>query len=280
MWTKTSGTALNRKAMEVDSAMRRAFTLIELLVVITIIAVLIALAIVGLMGAFRSSRGASCINNLRGCQTAIFAYTGDFKDQWPMFAQRQLARAFMNGGLNFSYTDQSGYWTIPLRGYIGERRLEPLQVCPYSPVAKEAFGPNGDYDKFLSQYASDYVVFSSYQLGWGLISDPRAWREGVGLETEYLRAVGVSETHQPSTKGMMIEPRAMHLGGEQYGATPEKSIYHPEGQDKPYNVAFIDGHVEAIRGDAMKPGIHVPGILPAQVAPVLATRDGVHGVDK
>ncbi len=55
----------------------RAFTLIELLVVIAVIAILAALLLPAITRTKESSRGISCVNNLRQLGVGCMVYTGD-----------------------------------------------------------------------------------------------------------------------------------------------------------------------------------------------------------
>ena len=68
------------------AAMNRAFTLIELLVVVAVIAVLAALSSVVWQRSQRSSKAATCMNNLRQLGSALVRYVGDNDGTFPTLA--------------------------------------------------------------------------------------------------------------------------------------------------------------------------------------------------
>lgn len=242
-------------------------------------AVVLSLVAGALRGARQTARATGCISNLRSCQQLFFLYSADYRDSWPFFARRRLADAFENGGYSLEYTMQALHWPMALRGYTGGRPLEPVQVCPYGPVAQAAFGAAGDYVQYVGTLPEGYVHTSDYWMSYALVTDPRAWVQGGALTTPFLRPVRVSEAAFPSEKGMVIEPRAYHLGGDAVGFASAISIFRPEGQGNAYNIGFIDGHATARPVRGLVPGVPVAGVVPGETAPVLSTPGGILGVD-
>jgi hypothetical protein len=258
---------------------RRAFTIVEALVVIAVVTLLMVLVVGAVRGTREAARTSACAANLRGCQQLFFLYSADYRDSWPFFARRQLADAFENGGYSLEYTLQALHWPMALRGYTGGRPLEPVQVCPYGPAAQAAFRPGGDYVMYVGGLPNGYIHTSDYWMSYSLFTDPRAWVQGGALTTPDLHPVRVSAAAFPADKGMLIEPRAYHLGGDAVGFASAISIFRPEGQGNAYNIGFIDGHGATLPVRGLVPGVSVAGVLPGETAPVLSTPGGILGVD-
>src|ERR671925_2083860 len=78
------------------SAMRRrGFTLVELLVVVSIIALLIAILLPSLKKAREQSRQTVCLSNMRNMSTAVWMYTNENNDAFPLTRDRG---GFQEGG--------------------------------------------------------------------------------------------------------------------------------------------------------------------------------------
>ncbi|MCC6661050.1 MAG: prepilin-type N-terminal cleavage/methylation domain-containing protein [Phycisphaerales bacterium] len=261
--------------------MRRAFSLVECLVVMSVVALLLGIALPLLGHARRTATALKCLSHLRTCGQAFEAYTADYSQCLPFFARRTAGAAFSNGGIPIGYTLQTLHWPVALRGYLSENQAEPARLCPANPLARELFGAGGGYEEFFSTLSSSYMLPADYWMTYAAITDPSTWRPGGDInDPRFYRPVFVSEVVFPSRKGLLLEPRAFHLGGEAFDrGTATVSIFYELGWDKPYHVSFADGHCENVRYSDLTPGFGGNGLGSMRAAPVLATPDGVRGVD-
>jgi hypothetical protein len=250
-----------------------------LLVSITIIAVLIGLVVVGLGRARGSGVRMQCVNNARSCAQAMMVYAGDFADAYPNSADFSDGAAFHNGGFLLPYWTLSGNWTHPMLGYLGEGRIVPQQVCPASHIAK--MFKRGTIGEFLDMYPPGYVPPSEYWMSYAMLSGPRMWADPPPpFNLSYLRVVRHAEVAHPSNKGLLIEVIPRHLLGEEQYGMPVTAVWTPAGASLPTTVVFADGAARSLAPNDMNPpqspDLTTPFLF---IAPVLATRDGVLGVD-
>lgn len=215
---------------------------------------------------------------MRECLLAINNYSLNNDDAFPMFAERQLQDAFSNGGFLLPYFLQRIHWPLAVRPYLTDQRLTEVQLCPNSPVAREAFSGSGSYSDYLDQYPSSYTQPSDYWLSYTLFTAPEMWQKGGRVDDEsLLRAVRVSEIFFPSEKGALVEARAYHLPQLITGKPPE--IVGESPNEGPFVIGFTDGHVKSPRYSTLMPGFSENGIDPYFAAPVIATPDGARGRD-
>ncbi|CAG0995990.1 hypothetical protein PHYC_02565 [Phycisphaerales bacterium] len=263
------------------SRCRKAFTLVEAIVVVVIIAILIALIVGGLRGSRRSARTLKCLVNARSCTGAIATYQADFKDCFPYFAQPVTGPgAFRNGSYDLEYLLQVLHWPIALRGYSNGQEIDQTHLCPSSPLAREAFGA-GRYLEIVAGNGPGYVFPSDYWLSYATITDPRLWSaDGDVLDVDEFRPVRGTEVAFPSSKGLMVEPRAYHLDGPNPDGNAQSiSMFYVEGRTKAFTVSFCDGHTATTPFASLSPGVAPLNFNPAGAVPVLATPGGVLGRD-
>ena len=235
-----------------------AFTLIELLVVISIIALLIAILLPALGAARSSARATQCNANLHQVGIGMVGFETDNKDTGPV----KLAggRFFdPNTGERIRYKDVSGsladhntarpYWGVPYAEY-GKVDIE-MWACP------EALAMDNNPDGFTDfedtgtatygMNGHDGVLFD----GWNP-ADPGRSSSLVRRPSDTILA---HDSFEHMVEGDDIGSgndglyNLTQLFGGSHGLTNEalfrEWFRHNDGNIA--NVAFIDGHVEAVR---------------------------------
>jgi prepilin-type N-terminal cleavage/methylation domain-containing protein/prepilin-type processing-associated H-X9-DG protein len=246
----------------------RGFTMVELLVVIAIIGTLVALLVGGLGGALNLAQNVECQNNLRQIAAAVVNYATDYKGAIPPT----------------KYTGQSGmYWcSFLVRGnYLTADNSAKLLETAASPrnnvlrcpaenalmvkvdqsITKPAVFRTGseDYAQGIARLgnSSFSVDCSYYWNGYdGNSGDaPDYW-------TTRFPSVVVNPSATPSVKALLIHDiseirqrtlTAMVMDGVYFNAREDNkrgriAARHPgdKGSHAGTNMAFYDGHVEAV----------------------------------
>lgn len=252
-------------------------SLVEVTVVVVVLGILMAIAIPALLGARAAARASECLANCRACSQVLGTYAADYRDCFPIFAATDREPAFENAGMGLWYEMQSFFWPLGCKAYLCGRGLCPTQLCPGGPVSRDAFQQDG-YDSVMGAYPPSWTFGSDYRLSMSVFSDPKLWRPGGSwTDFSFRHAVRWADVTRPAHKGILVELRAFHNGGDPYGAAPAITLGPGESRNAAFSIGFADGHVAQLPAASL-----VPGFDPwtqAEGVPVLQTRDGVRGTD-
>lgn len=241
---------------------RKGFTLIELLVVIAIIAILAAILFPVFARAREAARGASCKSNLRQIATAMMMYTQDYDET--MFCGNCGAPGGlcnvggMHGVLLGTWPSPPtaggnpapmyGYWNAVIQPYVKNAQLFwcPSEAAPH--VWGGGFGPGGPCDDSRSgrPYWGDYSL------------------------NQFAYSLSLAQFESPATTAMIVEARAQYnrqhcnarlghcCGGIPWpNPTDPARILTPRPRhSEMHNVAFMDGHVKAMKVQVANPNYH------------------------
>lgn len=198
----------------------RAFTLTELLTVISVIAILAAI-LIPVVGNVRASANATrCASNLRQMAIGAQAYAAD------------------NKGIIVPWRPPVGsaYWMTSLAPYVGVKRPASPAVVEDSVFMCPTEEPNKKGELF---YTEDRIR-TRYSLNLHI-----AWDGAAGVAWQR-RTVRYNELQNPAKTYLFID--LFGTGGGGYWMAP--SLVYPH-KDR-VNVAFTDGHVEALGSERME----------------------------
>jgi prepilin-type N-terminal cleavage/methylation domain-containing protein/prepilin-type processing-associated H-X9-DG protein len=224
-------------------AFRRGFTLLELLTVMAIISVLVAILMTALSGARERGRITKCQSNLRELASATLRYMSRHDDFFPVSADCSTGDCvFWNGHQYFGWNGRKknpsdNTWYRPINGELG---LEPaprssasarIAECPSDAGAPgEAGEPGALFEVLGTSYPMNPILCQ------GRFAD---WRyRGTDITS--------SQVLQPSRKVLVFDHLAFGLTYDGYW-TAIRPGWHDRYRPAA-TVAFIDGHVEYLRG--------------------------------
>ncbi len=224
-----------------------AFTLIELLVVISIIALLVGILLPALGAARESARKAVSLSNSRQIGVAIYSYTADNDDFYPIYKarwvqapyraaqQRRDAAPLLDGTDGFWWTSK-----LVLEGYLpGPQAFN----CPSFEVIPPTDKPNLDLDDMTAGESpgdtayygwnmSEYG-YNAYFLGSGLgllWKNTPAFRGVLGFSPSmYLITPRTSDVDKPSDTITLTDSRDY----------ANETRYSSIGQDATFGVGYL-----------------------------------------
>lgn len=233
---------------------RRAFTLIELLAVLGIVVILAVLLIPSVGKVLKSSRQASCVNNLRQIAAASQMYSGE------------------NQGKMVPQYDMGATLSILLAPYAGDMKAPmiapdifycPENVAQKTPPAAGYRITSKVYNKGWSGYFIGYLMNTSIHTMVYLDEEELA----AGKTEPSRRAVRRTEIEMASKTVSLMDL----LPWPQNGAPPSSGLardyYFDPGQSSfalgvPHhgfgNILFCDGHVESFSGKQKLPVSSLP----------------------
>lgn len=222
-----------------SSFVNRAFTLIELLVVIAIIAILAAILFPVFARARENARRSSCQSNLKQIGLGFMQYTQDYDESMPS------GRNYVTGN----------FWMDDINPYI---KSYQLFQCPSDSVTPPPAAMTG------------YSSYAANGCGWGEasgsgktgpMSNPNASLI-VKIPTIGATATTILATDGPGGGGTVPDTSRLNtkwcdasgsgsIGPINITVTPRTLNVLPERHLDTINVLYADGHVKAIKLDAL-----------------------------
>lgn len=269
----------NRRVRVCARSLRRGLSLIELLLVVGIIAILVAILAPALSGARQNARSVACRANLRGLIEGMLVYSGGAEDA--------IIPSYNMTGVSFSARNPlDGWGPILDKGnfVIGSREISGNPFCCPNTLSipgmsgtqtgSDPMKPRGymDWPAVISlsqvyampapQWGMEKVIRVGYWInGDNPIGRPLQFIPGVHFtgsvgygpdpDGKVMQAGKISRIRWPSR--LIALSDGIYSGNQEVTRLGDRNLrigYRHAGRNGRANVAFADGHVDSIEGDA------------------------------
>ncbi len=228
---------------------RKGFTLIELLVVIAIISILASILFPVFARARENARRTNCVSNLKQISLGVLQYAQDYDDYLPkevvLGPQRMATGALSNSGVAGSPGVYRHLWMHIIYPYV-----KSVQIFNCSSANLDYIDHfDGQYTASISYgYNQNLSGASSTTVGVHLASIPQVAITPMMAESAYY-VVGPDHVCQSTIKAQLeadfgnLVNCSGALAGSEYTNNNPPLPRHLET----FGMAFIDGHVKALR---------------------------------
>lgn len=232
----------------------RAFTLIELLVSIGVIALLLAITIPSIFAARASARRVKSSANLRTLVGVIGEYASANTEFFPRVVEGRWYQSVESTPFRYPFWHVYNTWVAVVVDFMPRAGYRELVLCPGAPGLTSTTGYS-----------------TSYWYSWSFVCPPGYWNRS--SPEPAARKVGV-KTFQvafPSRKALLWDNQASYEGS--------RRLHHGYDFVTPVPVAFVDQSVRVLKPvEATEPVLN-PEFWPSARVKLLATENGVAGVD-
>ena len=216
-----------------DRTQKMSFTLIELLVVIAIIAILAGMLLPALSKARNCAKAISCISNLKQGIIAVLSYGNDYNQYFPMVTSIQDTRAYTENGYYYG----GWFYIAHENNYLINTAVA---VCP-SLDPDPSLTP--DLIKLSRHYGANESALINGVDGTGVLT---AWNGSnchlMGFKVSTPSALVLLADTRDSAEGCPEWPFFLFRPGDF-----AVGVLH----DKRSNVAYYDGHCDALTREEM-----------------------------